>query len=438
MNNNPFKNIIVLWISFLIVILILTVINNPNIDYDNVGFIAVTLHAIIALPFIAIIPVKGSKILMWAFIARFLFMLWDIYASDIFLLPNSGADSEMYYNWSIKISKNLGHLTESIQGGLYSKILGLLFYFTGPMRILGQYINVLLGVSTVVIIYKILLQLKINSRTIQVVLVIAAFFPNSLIMSAILLREILPTFFVTLSLLWFVRWYQSQSIFSFVLSIVMLGVASMFHSGVIGVAIGYLLMYLFYNHQINKFEVSLKNVLMFIPVIAFIFLFTTQFGDAIFYKFRSLEETGDIYGSMRSAAGGAAYLEGLTINNPMQLLIYGPLRAFYFLFSPLPMNWRGAQDIITFLIDSLFYFYVFFYFFKNQKWFNNNKKLIFIILITLIIVALVFGIGVSNSGTAMRHRQKIIPVFLVLLAIMIHEKYRTKEHIKKVKKIRIR
>lgn len=422
MNSNPFKDIIILWISFLIVILILTLINNPTMDYNSVGFAAVTFHAIIALPFIAKIPVKGSKILIWAFIARFAFMLWDLYARDIFLLPSSGADSEWYHYLAVRVSENLDNLSANNRGGIYSKILGLVYYLTGSMRILGHYINVLLGLSTVVIVYKIMLEQKINTKTIQTVLIIAAFFPNSLIMSGILLREILPTFFVALSLLYFLRWYRKQSITNFILSLVMLGIASTFHSGVVGIAVGYIFVYLFYNHEANKFKADSKNILMFLPVAVFIILLVTQFGDAMFGKFRNLEQASDIYDNVMKADGGAAYLEGLTINNPIQLLIYGPIRAFYFLFSPLPMNWRGAQDIVTFFIDSLFYLFVFYYYIKNRKLFHNNKQLILGILIVLIIVSFVFGIGVSNAGTAMRHRQKLIPLFMILLAIMKNDK----------------
>lgn len=427
--HRTFNNINVIWVFFGGLILILTVINGTYTDYDSVGLLAVSLHAIVTIVFLRMLPVKGSKILVWAFVARFAFMLWDLYARDIFVLPSSGADSEMYYKASIMVSDDLSFLFKS-RVSLYSKIIGFVFYLIGPMRIVGHYINVLLGLSTVVIIYKIMLELKINRKTIKTVLIIAAFFPNSLIMSGIFLREILPTFFVALSLLWFIKWYLNQSLLSFVLSIVMLSLASMFHSGVIGIAIGYLLMYLFYNYKKNKFEVSFKNIIMFIPVLAFIFLFTTQFGDAMFYKFRSLEEPSDIYESVQGALGGAAYLTGMTINNPLQFLLFAPVRAFYFLFSPLPMNWRGVMDIITFFIDSIFYLFVFYYFIKNRKMFYKNKKLIFVLLISVTIAAIVYGIGVSNAGTAMRHRQKLTPLFLILTSLMINEKERNFHRLK--------
>ena len=430
MTNHSFKNLTIIWISFLMLILVLTLINSPSMDYDSIGFVAVTLHAIIAILFIAKMPIKGSKILVWAFIARFIFMLWDLYARDIFVFPNSGADTEVYYTYAEIVSKDFSNLSMWIHGGLYSKILGVVFYLTGPMRILAQYINVLLGLSTVVIIYKVMLELKINSKTTTTVLAIASFLPNSLIMSAILLREILPTFFVALSLLWFIRWFQKQSIPSFVFSIVMIGIASMFHSGVVGIVFGYLFAYLFYNQKSKRFVVSFKNILLFIPVMAFVLLFTTQFGDAMFGKFRNLEEVTDIYESVNVGMGGSAYLQGMTINSPLQFLLYAPIRSFYFLTSPLPMNWRGVMDIITFLIDSIFYIYVIYFFIKNTKWFINNKCLIIILLVSIIVVSIIFGIGVGNSGTAMRHRQKITPLFLLILSVMMNEKYRAKELIK--------
>ena len=75
------------------------------------------------------------------------------------------------------------------------------------------------------------------------------------------------------------------------------------------------------------------------------------------------------------------------------------------------------MDIITFLIDSLFYLFVFYYFFKHRKSFKYNNKLIFILFISIAVAAIVYGIGVSNAGTAMRHRQKLTPLFIILLAV---------------------
>lgn len=432
MKNIENKYLWQLWFVLIIEIFFVSLFKSSISDYETVGLILVIVHGVTSTFILASSGNKYSTLFIWALIARFVFMLWDLYARNIFILPNSEGDTEFFYEWAKIISEDLSYLNASIRGGLYSKIIGVIFYFTGPMRILGQYINVLLGLMVVIYIHKVLNLLKVNDNTIKTILIIAAFFPNSLIMSAIFLREILPTFFVVVSLYYFVKWYLKNNFLIFIWSLFFVGFAAMFHSGVIGLALGYLFMFLFYDHSAEKFRFTIRNFILFIPVLAFVFLFTTQFGDVVFYKFRTLEEPSDIYESVKVAEGGSAYLQGLTINNPLQLIVYGPIRAFYFLFSPLPWNWRGIQDIILFIIDSVFYGYVFYYFFKNKKFFLQHKRIVIAILLAIVVVSFIYGIGVSNAGTAMRHRQKIVPVFLVMLGIMKHEKRRAKLFIEKL------
>lgn len=418
------KHIYIIWLSLIAELFLISLFKNSITDYESIGFIIIIVHAIFSAFILLLDGSKYSMVLVWALIARLIFMLWDLNAQHIFLLPNAGGDTEIYYGWAKFVADDLNNLTESIRGGFYSKILGIIFHFTGPMRILGQYINVLLGLMVVIFVYRILVLLRVKDNVSKVILLIAAFFPNSLIMSAILLREILPTFLVVVSFYYFIKWYLNKNLFLFICSLVFLALASMFHSGVIGLALGYLTMFLFYNHSTEKFDFSFQNFILFLPVLAFVFLFSTSFGDIIFYKFRTLEEPSDIYDSVKTAAGGSAYLQGMTINNPIQFFLFAPIRAFYFLFSPLPMNWRGAQDVILFFIDSVFYGYVLYYFIRNKKYFLQNKQLIIILVVAILIVSLIYGIGVSNAGTAMRHRQKIVPIFLILLGVMMNEKER--------------
>ena len=48
---------------------------------------------------------------------------------------------------------------------------------------------------------------------------------------------------------------------------------------------------------------------------------------------------------------------------------------------------------------------------------NRNKNLSIILIISILATSYIFGIGVSNAGTAIRHRQKIISLFIILLSI---------------------
>ena len=286
-----------------------------------------------------------------------------------------------------------------------------------------QYINVLIGISVVYIIYRILHLLDINKNIQKTIIFIAAFFPNSLIMSAIFLREIFPTFFVALSLYYFIKWMKVSGYKNIIVSFVLLGFASLFHSGVIGIALGYSFTFLFYKRKYNTFRFSTNTVASFLIIIIIFSLAFTVFEKDIFIKFQSIEGIEDIYQrASKSGEGGSGYLKSISINNPLQLAVFGPVRSFYFISSPLPMYWRGFMDIFTFMTDSILYLGTLIYFLKNKDKLGNRKALAISLFMMIIGSTFIFGIGVSNAGTAVRHRQKLVPLFLILLGVLIDGK----------------
>ena len=82
------------------------------------------------------------------------------------------------------------------------------------------------------------------------------------------------------------------------------------------------------------------------------------------------------------------------------------------------------MDIFTFLTDSMLYLFTITYYMKNKSKVKARRSIVIIIIWMLLGSTLIFGIGVSNAGTAVRHRQKLIPVFLILLAIIMDCKKR--------------
>jgi hypothetical protein len=426
MNTPELKYLPFIWLSLVITIIILGLIRITEPDYEVVSLLGVFIHSIIVLLILVTVPQTIKNILIWAFLARLLFLIWDTYARHIFILPNAGGDVGMYYGAAIKISENINLLNEPTRAGIFGKIMGTLFFIIGPQRMFAQYINVIVGLFVVITIYKMMNLLDISPVIQKTVLLIAAFFPNSLIMSAIFLREIIPTFLVSLSLYYFLLWYKNQALSNIIFSITILAFAAVFHSGVIGIFVGYAFFFLFYKKENNKFRFSTQTIVAFVVVGGLAYFTSTQFGDVMFGKFKGAEEMEDIYTQANSRLGESAYLTGMTINNPVQFMLYGPIKTFYFLTAPLPMNWRGGMDIFSFFFDSLIYFITLWVIWKNWWSFRYKKPLIIGLLLTLVGVAFIFGIGVSNAGTAIRHRQKIIPLILILLAVMTDEKQRSK------------
>lgn len=411
-----------LWFSLLIVMLILSLLKPFVADFELVSLVVVFSHSLLVLIVVAGMKNRFRAILLGGFLGRLAFLFWDLYAKSIYVLPNSGSDSEVYYRNALAVANDLAFMGSSLTVGFYSKLMGSLFYFIGPQRLIGQYLNVLLGLSVLVVLYKILEQLEIKPAVTRLILLLAAFFPNSLIMSSIFLREIIPTFFVTASFYFFIRWFKTGGGSQIFASIAMLGVASLFHSGVVGLLFGYAFVFLFYRQEQKAYRFTARTVVVFLGMTVAGYVAYAQFGDYFFSKFSHVDEFNDVYAVANRREGGAAYLVGLEINSPAQLVLYGAVKGFYFLTSPLPMNWRGFMDVFTFVFDSMLYVTAVAAVFKNRQFFRGRWALVAGIVLIIIGGALVFGLGVSNAGAAVRHRQKMLPIFFVLLAMALDSK----------------
>lgn len=412
-----------IWGSLLFELIVLALLKPFINDFNFVGLVAVLIHISFSVIVLISYQNKNRFIILWGYIARNILMFWDLYAREIFILPNSGADTELYYSASVRISNDLSNLGNT-SGGIFSDLMGILFRIIGDQRIIGQYINVLFGLSIIFIIYRILQVFECDSDIVTCILFITSFFPTSLIMSSIFLREIIPTFLVATSLLHFSKWVKKSKNLDAILSLILIGLASMFHSGVIGITLGYFFGFLFYSRSRNKLQFSFKTVISFFLLISVIIFGITFFKDALFGKFQNIDDIADIYNTANFRRGGSAYLTSITITNPFELIIYGPLKAFYFLTSPLPFDWRGGADIFTFLSDSILYLFTLIYFLKNRKGLGSRKTESIIIMCMLIGSSVIFGIGVGNAGTAVRHRQKLVPIFYVLIALIMDGKRR--------------
>ncbi|MFJ7680010.1 hypothetical protein ACIQXQ_18415 [Peribacillus sp. NPDC097198] len=413
---------VLVWAIFFIEVFVLTLLKPLITDFESATLYLIAFNVIFV--FISFIKYrKGIRELLFAaFVLRLLTMFWDVYARNIYLLPHSGNDSEGFLISASHISNDLSLLKTDMYGGLYTKALGVLFYITEPERLLGQYINVLLGVSIIVFLYKILSLLEINKKTKELSITLLCFFPQAIIFSGILLRENIISFLVVISFYFFIKWYKYGKKFNGPLSIIFLAIASIFHSGVIGILVGYIFMFMFSKQGENKLTFNRNTIVIFF-LFTFASLFSyTQLNEFLFSKFNSIQEVNDLYDSVNDRIGSSTYLVGLNVDSIWKLIFFSPIKMFYFLTSPLPMDWRGLSDIISFFLDGLIYLGIMMYCaFHINKW-KKGHPLIIGVLVMLLAVVFIFGMGVANAGTAIRHRHKIYPIIIIIFALVNHSK----------------
>ena len=310
----------------------------------------------------------------------------------------------------------------------YSLFVYYVYELIGNSRLVAQYINVVMGTYIIIVFQQILLSLNIRQKDRNLLLLFLTFYPYYIVYSGMLVRECWVILFILISLKYFVKWYQTGQVLSIIFCISAVLLAAVMHDGAIVVLSGYVWAFVIYNVQ------KMKNIINMTSMFRTIFLFFFLLIAMYFYlsnfsnKIAGLndENTTEIIAKqMNRTGGGSAYLTWINVNSPQQMILYSPLKMFYFCFAPLPMNWRGINDVIGFFANSALLFYLFYMIFKNvrfRKEENSNNNLARFLCVSLFFLIFVFGMGTWNAGTAFRHKCKIFPIVLVVYAISIPKK----------------
>lgn len=402
------------WISLLFGASIVALVRAPvNPDMDLVTYLVVA-HFCIVLVALLGYRKDVSFILIPALLVRMGTMLWDLYARAIYTLPNAAADADNFYARAVEFSREPSAHPDM---GLYPRLVGSLFRQVGESKLLGQYLNVLLGVSIVVLIWQMLELLNIDQKNTHRALLIAAFFPNSIIMSAVFLRETPTTFFVALGMYACARWIAYGRYSSMAWSVMAILAAAAFHSAMLGLLPGLALIFLSWDRSVRRFRVSGRSVVTALLLAVGLATAFSTLGDSLLLKFGNVEEFEDVLAQANRRAGGSAYLLGLEITSPSEFILFTPIKGFFFLTAPLPFDWRGPIDAITFLTDSALFLAVIMVLMRRRKFAGRYRALLIGLAVALIGAVLIFAVGVGNAGTAVRHRQKLVPVAMAILAV---------------------
>lgn len=415
-----------LLIILIIESLIINFIKGTSYNIQNSDTLAVCFIILNSIVMLFLILSKKKKLhgitnfnllLLLSYIIRILFMFWDRYFRHIFLFPNSGFDTESFHNWA----------SEFISNGMsgysgYAATLGWIYKLFYPNPLWGQYFNVLASIYTIMVVYNILSKLDISEKYKKYGVLFICFMPNYLIMSSILLRESFMTLLLVVSIYYLLEWWYTKNWNNIIISLISILGATYLHSGTVAYIVAILIIISFGGNALRKFKLKPRTIVISALGVGFLFFIYNYYGDVFFNYMGGLSSIEDISNKSEVyATGGSAYSLNLIDNNSiLGFIVNSPIRMFYFLASPLPWDWRGINDFIAFLGNGLFYLMSIYYGFKAILYKKSkNRNLIIVMLVIAICTAIVYSWGVSNSGTALRHRDKFIGNFTLLLVLSL-------------------
>lgn len=407
-------------ISFLVLLIefiIMAFLKASGVDGRPMEFILVCIGVFTVVYFWEIGRSKRLRPMVLPLVIGYLLRIglifFDRYGQDIYNLPNSGADSEMFYRTATQFA-NFGWTDRE---GLFIRVLGTAMSWLGDSRVYMQFLLALLSVVAIHTAERIMEEARLDLRSRVSAMSVLCLLPNFAILSSILLRESVVTMFLAISLLCFMKWLMGKPEPWFWLAFAFVFAASAFHSGSVALAVGYILVRFLYDKNRGSFRLTWKNILpSVIFLMVFVYLFN-NYGEQLFAKMMGVDSIEDI--ASGSGLGGSSYARYVgnseTIGN---MLRYTPARLVFFLFSPFPWHWRGLADIIAFFFNSLFYIWSMFsalrYVTSGR---GKNRELVTALLIVAFCALFVFAWGTSNTGTAIRHRDKMVVLYCVMLAL---------------------
>ncbi|MCG1008450.1 hypothetical protein J4760_00135 [Salinicoccus sp. ID82-1] len=399
----------------------------------DTNLLTVSFIVITALMLFFILYLKYTKFLMIiyaGFLVRLGTVLYDL-QPKVPKLPHSGIDSENYYKTAQYISEKMDLMNAEMYGGIYTKFLAVIFNMYGDDRLFAQFLNVLMTLSAILLVIHIFRMLDVPPK-VQIILVgVMSFFPHSILFSSILVREAVITLMMALSLYFFVRWYKKREWSSAIFSVIIVLIGASFHTAVIGVIVGYMFGFIFYQHKQNAFRFTLKSTIPF-SLFALATTYVLVFPESIealpiYDKIDQVQRGNDsLFDAFTDDIGGSAYLSSLVVSNIYQAIAFSPIKMLYFIGSPMPWTIRNMNDVIAFLLDGTFYLLALAVFIKNFG-LIKRRPILGVILLSIVVTWIIFGIGISNAGTALRHRFKIFYIIIVALGVIWSKKEKEKK-----------
>ncbi|MEA3250997.1 MAG: hypothetical protein U9Q35_05385 [Pseudomonadota bacterium] len=350
--------------------------------------------------------------------------------SGAFSLPGGGNDAQTFVdkaqswselNWS-SIFQTFG-MSHSYN---YSVIGALVFKIFGYHDLILPALNLVAGTIIVVLTGAITYRMW-GERAAQVAVLIMAVYPYSAFNSAIALREEISILAFVTGLYFLVKWLREESIVGIYICLLFFALATMIHPGwvaaILGVGAYTFFLLLKAVPQIARGSQVTRRYLGKLILSTSILVLTiglvsaggVTLGKGISIGTDKASITQQIESEfVGEPVGGSSYPVAIATGNPITQPWLIPARIVYFLFSPFPWDIKSPVHLFGFISSGLYVFLVW-RIFKSWKKIKHKQECL-ALLIMLAVLIFVFAIGVTNIGTAIRHKTKFLVLFVVLAA----------------------
>ncbi|WP_435116899.1 ArnT family glycosyltransferase [Candidatus Pelagibacter bacterium nBUS_49] len=390
-----------------------------------IGITSLSLISFIILFFSLRFP-EIFKIMLVALLLRIIFLLFGHFVGP---LPGGGEDEVKFELMAWLISQNgFLNLIDSygiveprfISSKFISFLISIPYSLFGESKLMAKSMSLLFGMATVFLAWIVSKKIWGNIIAVKVTWFVALF-PPLILYSTLIMRETYITFFLLVTLHSIIDWVKTDKFKFLTLALFGFILIMLFHGAmIIGGFVFLTGVFIFYIKKLFK-NLKIKKIDAKILIVIFVYIgliglyISNQIKFPYLGNFEKLTNKNIQLERINiSNRGLASYPEWTKVNSIGELFFKVPIRGVYFIYSPFPWDIKSPTHLIG-MFDAFVYIYLSFLIFKNRRVILKDPALMMILLI-LITYILLFGLGVGNFGTGLRHRSKIIILMLLLAA----------------------
>ena len=385
-----------------------------------VALVFLTAFLLTSVLIIAAAPARLRLALVFAMVLRFGAALVD---QLVVQLPLSGEDTVWFQQMALGLMSTpaMDIILELPTGSaLWYTLIALFYQLVGVNELGLALLLAFLSFLTVRVVAAAADDLG-GGRAALLAAWLFALMPMQIVISAATLREAVIVLVAALAVRAISRYGAHRPVLGVAWSTVSVMIAGFLHTGMLGALLGPFWLGLEQARR-KRFVYATAFVAGFSILISAV-VWIERTGAGLDYVGGSLSNVDlDLVTDRNTvgARGGLAYLSGVQPDTPLAYGATLPLRSVYFWFAPFPWHVRVVEHLLG-LVDAVILFGLALIVARGRR--TLFGKLAGRALIALILgFMLVYAAGVSNAGTAIRHRHKAVPALVVLAAVAAAER----------------
>ena len=366
-----------------------------------------------------------KKIVLVAFFLRAALALVQAFA---FSLPDSAMDAVYFEDtaWQMAELWRQGEIVPLVTGAdFYPYILSFFYALFGRSQLIMQSVNVLCGSLTVYFTASAAREL-FNRQASIIAGWLSCCFPVLLLYSVITMREAMLVALLSAGFWYLCRYLRTQRVLFAIVSVFLIFLAGLFHSGITILVIGPLLLlaargmrYLL-NLQVSSF------IMFFIAgflLLSVLYIPLSQ-GRGVEYlgsidKLTQAETYQDKHHWVSQQRAG--YLPDLQMTDIQDVIRAIPAKLLYFMYAPLPWQVENMGDLLA-AFDGLLFLLMTISIIPGLREINRSygRWTVITVILMLGLGLLVYAMGSGNYGQAIRHRNKLSVIFIMLASFQLN------------------